>query len=121
MTLPNFLSDFVPSHFALESLRYFEVVIRRVRKGFKVSHPRQQHPHQLLVLTNNRDVDRSHAVVFDSPHIVAIIDNGFLNVAVGLGDLIGGKFEGVGSKGMNESEAENEAYDEDVEHVGYPT
>lgn len=77
-------------------LRHFEILLGLVRHGLEVFHPRQQEPDHLLVFPDDADVDGAHRVMLDPPHIVAVVDVGFLSPAVDLGDLVGRKFQRPG-------------------------
>jgi hypothetical protein len=47
----------------------------------------------MLILADDRDVDRPQRMMFDSPHLVSIINKCFVGPTVNLGDLIGSKFQ----------------------------
>ena len=57
-------------------------------------------------------------MVLDSPHIVAIIDDGFPGMAVALRDAIGREFQGLGGQADHEQAGDNHESEAKLSHDG---
>ena len=93
-------------NFAIQPFTTLEVLLGTIGHRLEMLHSRQQQPDDLFVLSHDADIDGPHRMVLDPPHIVPVVDVGFLGAAIDLGHLIGRKFQRLGLNGAADEEAQ---------------